>query len=149
MMKQFNVRDETHALGRQLSYETGKSLIVVVQEAMELYEKSLGEAKVEDTDEMVTRLLSEAASVIVERLCVVIPGVLREEATKAIDGAVGKLYEERAKESEKQAQLLRKSEDLPVVPYEEAYPGPDVGMGPDAYMGPDADIDVDADSGEA
>lgn len=122
-MKQFNVRDETHALGRELSYKTGKSLIVVVQEAMELYSASLEESESdgESMNVLIDRLLREASGVMEEELCAVMCSLVHREVTRAVAVAIEKLYEERAKESERQAQLLREADDLPVVSYEEAY----------------------------
>lgn len=144
-MKQFNVRDDTHALGRSLSYETNKSLIVVVQEAMEMYEKSLKvkEDENENEDALANRLLNEAASVIVARICITISEVVREEVPKAVGEMIAKLQEERAKESERQAQLLRESEALPLASYEEVY-----GKGQDQGQGQDQEKDKTDASGE-
>lgn len=128
-MKQFNVRDETHALGRDLSHKTGRSIIIVVQEALEQYERSLRGGNEED--ELISRLLDEAAAAITERLCVVIPAALRVVVPTVVEAAVvelrrvqEELREQQAKELE---EILREStpeapeDDLRVVSYEELY----------------------------
>ena len=116
-MKQFNVREETHKLGRLLSLKTGKSVIVVVQEALELYEKKL------DGSEVESNLLQRAADVIVKRMS----RVVREEVPFAI-GEFERLQEEmRQQQAKELEQALREStpeapeDDLEEVTYEEIY----------------------------
>lgn len=124
-MKQLNVRDETHKLGRELSLKTGKSLLDVVKEALEQYEQSL---RVVDEDDIVNKYLNETASVIVERLCMVLPEVLREEVPKVVEATVRELRrlqeelrEQQAKELERLLLEAEAEDDLPVVSYQEAY----------------------------
>ena len=131
-MKQFNVHDVTHKLGRLLSLQTGKSIMAVVDEALEMYERSLKESGEED--ELVDRLLNEAAAAIAERLCIVVPEVLREEVPRVVESTVRELHrlqeEMRQQQAKELEQVLREStpeapeDDLEEVTYEEIY-GPD------------------------
>jgi len=65
-MKQFNVRDETHQLGRELSCKTGKCLLDVVQEALSLYQDKLEPSQ---DDKLVNRFLQEAAEELTTKMC--------------------------------------------------------------------------------
>lgn len=118
-MKQFNVKDDTHALGKALSYETHKSLIVVVEEALEMYDRSLKEGGSEgwSEDVLIGKLLRRAADVIARGLC----ETMSDAIPQAVTEAIGTLLVARAEESAKRAQLLRESEDLPVLSHEEVY----------------------------
>jgi len=135
-VKQFNVHDETHQLGKELSLRTGKSLLVLIHEALEKYKKSIEEVKHED--ELVSRLLNEAAGVIVKRLCAIVPEVIHKEVPKAVKSAVNKLRRLQAEEFEKQKQEIEQilmsqpleelaegevdeTDDLKVVQYEDLY----------------------------
>lgn len=136
-MKQFNVRDETHALGRKLSYETDKSLIDVVSEAMEMYEESLEATDTEQRDE--DRMIDNVLQQIADKLEVVLCSSMRAEIAAGVLDATRLMLAERAKESTRLAQLLRKSEDLPEMSHEEAY-----GTDTDS-AGVDTDVDDVAD----
>lgn len=124
-MKQFNVRDETHLLGRELSVRSGKNLLTVVHEALELFEKSLEESGGED--ELVDRFLSEAASTIVERTGKVLTIILHEEVPKAVEEATVELRrrqeELREQQAEELEQILKEvtpeapEDDLEEVPF--------------------------------
>jgi len=118
-MKQFNVRDVTHVLGKLLSLQTGKSVLDVVHEALEMYQRNF------ENNEQESEILQRAVAVIDERMC----QVVHEEVAHAMD-ELSRLQEEvreqRAKELE---QLLRETtpeapeDDLEVVQYKEAYRG--------------------------
>lgn len=116
-MKQFNVYDETHKLGRELSLRTGKSLLIVVSEALKLYRDKI-EGSVKEND-----LLLRAVTVIEERMCLVV----HEEVSHAIDEVVRLQEEMREKRAKELEQLLREAtpeapeDDLKEVPYEELY----------------------------
>ena len=121
-MKQFNVRDETHKLGRLLGLTTGKSILDVVQEALEMYQASLEGNAVEND------ILQRAAAVIDERMC----RIVHEEVPHAIDEVVRlqeAVFEEQKQEIEQILKEVRPEEpteadehdDLEEVSYEEFY----------------------------
>ena len=116
-MKQLNVRDETHLLGKVLSAKSGKSLLDVVEEALRLYNKKL------EADESESDLLQRAASVIDERMC----RIVHEEVVSAMD-EVTRLQEEMREQQAKELNRLlleatpeAPADDLKEVAYEEMY----------------------------
>lgn len=74
-MKQFNIHDETHLLGRKLSLETGKSLLVVVKEALELYQRRLG-GTVNEDDAFFQKAMNTLTRLVCE--------VIHEEVPKVV-----------------------------------------------------------------
>jgi len=118
-MKQFNVREETHKLGRLLSLQTQKSILDIVHEALELYQKSR-EGHAEE-DDLVSRCLNEAASAITKRMRIVVPVMLDEMILEAVEKAtieLRRLQEQvRAEQAKELEELLR--ETLPKAPDED------------------------------
>lgn len=122
-MKQFNVRDGTHKLGRELSLRTGKSILDVVQEALEVYEKKLVGPEEE------RGILLRAVTVIDERMC----EAVHEGVLSTIDEVLRLQEELREQQAKEMEQLLAETstgedgdrDDLEEVPYEEIY-GSDV-----------------------
>ncbi len=117
-MKQFNVRDDTHQLGKLLSAQTGKSLLDVVGEALELYEAKF------DGTESENEILLRAVTVIDEHMC----KVVHEEVLHTMD-EVNRLREElRVQQAEELEQLLKETtpkapdiDDLEEVTHEDVY----------------------------
>ena len=101
-MKQFNVRDDTHELGRELSHTTGKSIIVVVGEALELYALRLKEGDSDEEDMLIKKLLQEATGVMEEELCAVMCSLVHREVTRAVEDVVAKLRKRQAEVLEEQ-----------------------------------------------
>lgn len=134
-MKQFNVRDDTHALGRELSFATGKSIIVVVSEALELYALKIKEGDSDEEDVLIKKLLHEATGLMEEELCAVMCSLVHREVTRAVTNAAMKLRERQEEMQEKQKreieQILKEARpeeptaadtnDLQVIPYTELY----------------------------
>lgn len=119
-MKQFNVRDETHRLGRELSIRTGKSLLNVISEALLLYRDKL--EKEGGEDQLIDRFLREASSVIVERLCIVIPEALSTEVPKIVEATVEKLRKVQEEIEERQLRELSQLAIEPTLAEAEAKP---------------------------
>ena len=106
-MKQFNVRDETHRLGRELSLKANRSVLDVVQEALAMYQRKLrGE---ESGDKLVDKFLREASVVLTERMYAAVSEAVREEVPKIIEATIEKL---RVAQEELQAEQLRELEQL-------------------------------------
>lgn len=119
-MKQLNVRDETHYLCKTLCAKTGKSMIVVVQEALELYREGCRELS--STESLVSKLLGKVGSTIeasfINTATIAIPGVVKR--------AIEEIYAERAAEDERLKQLMQEAadeegDDLTVVDHDEFY----------------------------
>lgn len=77
-MKQFNVHDETHQLGKELSLKMKKSLIDVVQEALVMYRDKF--EKEGDDDKLVDRFLREASEGLAVTVAAVMTGALTKMA---------------------------------------------------------------------
>ena len=135
-MKQFNVRDDTHALGRELSHITGKSIIIVVSEALELYALKLKEGDSDAEDVLIKKLLREATGIMEEELCAVMCSLVHSEVTRAVVNVAMKLRERQEEVFEAQKreveQILKEAvpeepteadehDDLEEVSYEEFY----------------------------
>lgn len=119
-MKQFNVHDETHKFGRLLSAQTNKSLLVIIQEALELYAKSL---EGEETEVSESVILEKACNTVVARLCVVI----HEEVPRVLTEMVRMREELRQQQAKEFERALREAtpeapeDDLEERTYEEVY----------------------------
>lgn len=108
-MKQFNVRDETHKLGRELSLATGKSLLDVVNEALEMYKKSFEATQREDEFSVLTdSFLERASDVWVHRILNTVFDIVHEEVPRAVEVVVKKLrVEQKRIEGQQVAELER------------------------------------------
>lgn len=118
-MKQLNVRDATHQLCKSLSARTGKSVIVLVQEALELYRE--GYKELGTTESLVNKFLREVGisleGAIIDTATIEIPKVVKQ--------AIEKIYAERAAIDEQLAKLAAEAakdvDDLEVVDHDEFY----------------------------
>ncbi len=119
-MKQLNVHDETHYLCKTLSAKTGKSVIIVVQEALELYRERCKELS--STESLVGKLLSEVGRTIEESFI----NAATIEIPKVVKHAVERVYAERAVLDARLAKLAEEAaaeegDDLEVVDHDEFY----------------------------
>lgn len=119
-MKQLNVRDETHHLCKMLSVKTNKSVIVIIQEALELYREGCRELS--DTESLIGRLLKEVGHTIEEAVAsaaaIEIPIIVKQ--------AIEKIYKERKALDDQLAKLAAEAadeegDDLTVVDHDEFY----------------------------
>lgn len=128
-MKQFNVRDDTHKLGRELSHITNKSIIEVVGEALIVYSNRLRESS--DENMLVDRFLNEATGEIVEKMRNVMHEKLDEIVQQAVEKAATELLrlqeEVRVEQAKELEQTIRETlpeapeDDLEAKSYEELY----------------------------